>query len=222
MILLYRYVRKQVRGRKAQKEAEQGNEVNVDDANPSQPANNAHSTPLASDSQTSQTQPTKAAATATPVTDNTIESGPKGWALWKPRLMLMGAVALPVFLETLDYTVVATAQTSIASVFNRLDLQSYIGTAYVLTSTVFLPIFASLADIFGRYWAMQLSVFFFIVGSAISTGANSMPTLLAGRGIAGIGAAGLLGVSVFMSLLVYHYLLLLLLLLPLWLYFTFY
>lgn len=138
--------------------------------------------------------------------------------------MLMGAVVLPVFLETLDYTVVATAQTSIASVFNRLDLQSYIGTAYVLTSTVFLPIFASLADVFGRYWAMQMSVFFFIVGSAISTGANSMPTLLAGRGIAGIGAAGLLGVSIFMSSLLYLYLLLLLLLLllPLWLYFTFY
>jgi hypothetical protein len=135
------------------------------------------------------------------------------WQIWKPRILLLVAVFLPVFLETLDYTgksltvmitatlsphchsaVVATSQSNIASVFNRLDLQSYIGTAYVLGSTVFLPLFASLADVYGRYWAMQSSVVFFIIGSAISTGANSMTTLLVGRGIAGIGAAGLLTV----------------------------
>jgi MFS family permease len=90
---------------------------------------------------------------------------------------------------------VATSQTNIASNFDRLDLQSYIGTAYVLGSTVFIPIFASLADIFGRYWGMQASVFVFLVGSAMSTGASSMTVLLVGRGIAGIGAAGLLAVS---------------------------
>jgi MFS family permease len=109
--------------------------------------------------------------------------------------------------------VVATAQTEIASMFGRLDIQSYIGTcrsasvylsqpdyifpAYVLTSTVFLPVFASIADIFGRYWAMQIGVICFMVGSAISTGANSMPVLLIGRGVAGIGAAALLTVRRF-------------------------
>ncbi|CCA75864.1 related to putative multidrug transporter [Serendipita indica DSM 11827] len=116
------------------------------------------------------------------------------WEEWKPRLILMSAIILPVFLETLDYTVVATSQTNIASIFNRLDLQSYIGTAYVLGSTVFLPISASIADVWGRYWAMQAFVFFFLIGSAICTGASSMPVLLVGRGISGIGAAGLLAI----------------------------
>ncbi|KAI0342108.1 MFS general substrate transporter [Trametopsis cervina] len=110
------------------------------------------------------------------------------------QVLLMAALAIPVFLETIDYTVVATAQVHIASIFNRLDLQSYIGTIYLLTSTVFLPPFASMADIFGRHWALQLSLVFFAVGSAISTGANNMPTMLAGRGVAGVGAAGLLSV----------------------------
>lgn len=138
-----------------------------------------------------------------PIIDNNVETGvnnegppqePKrsSWQIWKPRVLLISAVFLPVFLETLDYTVVATSQSNIASVFNRLDLQSYIGTAYVLGSTVFLPLFASLADVYGRYWAMQASVVFFLVGSAICTGAGSMPALLIGRGISGIGAAGLL------------------------------
>ncbi|KAK7472826.1 hypothetical protein VKT23_000933 [Stygiomarasmius scandens] len=113
---------------------------------------------------------------------------------WGWRLKLAVALAIPIFFETLDYTVVATAQTLIASVFSRLDLQSYIGTAYLLTSTVFLPFFASVADIYGRHPALQISLVFFIFGSALSTGAQNIETMLAGRGIAGVGAAGLLTV----------------------------
>ncbi|KAL0068542.1 hypothetical protein AAF712_004256 [Marasmius tenuissimus] len=118
---------------------------------------------------------------------------------WKFLAKLTLSLAVPIFLETLDYTetpqlVVATAQTNIASAFDRLDLQSYIGTLYLLTSTVFLPLFASVADIYGRHFAMQSSLVFFIFGSALSTGAKNMEMMLAGRAIAGIGAAGLLTV----------------------------
>ncbi|KAK7019671.1 hypothetical protein VNI00_018016 [Paramarasmius palmivorus] len=113
---------------------------------------------------------------------------------WWFRVKLALALAIPIFLETLDYTVVATAQTEIASAFHRLDLQSYIGTLYLLTSTVFLPLFASVADIYGRHFAIQTSLIFFIIGSALSTGAQNMEMMLSGRAIAGIGAAGLLTV----------------------------
>ena len=74
---------------------------------------------------------------------------------------------------------------------------SYVGTLYLLTSTVFLPLFASLADVWGRHWALQLSLAFFMVGSAISTGSHNMPTMLVGRGIAGIGSAGMMAVRIF-------------------------
>ncbi|KAF7421272.1 hypothetical protein PC9H_011794 [Pleurotus ostreatus] len=111
---------------------------------------------------------------------------------WRWLLTLSVCLAVPVLLETLDYTVVATAQPHIASAFNRLDLQSYIGTVYLLTSTAFLPLFASLSDVFGRHFALQLSLFIFMIGSAISTGALNIETMLAGRAVAGVGAAGLL------------------------------
>ena len=78
--------------------------------------------------------------------------------------------------------------------FSQLFTSSYIGTSYLLASTVFLPFFASIADIYGRHFGLQLSLLFFLIGSAISTGAMNMPMILAGRGIAGIGAAGLLTV----------------------------
>ncbi|KAI0047779.1 MFS general substrate transporter, partial [Auriscalpium vulgare] len=108
------------------------------------------------------------------------------------KLTLLVSLAIPVYLETLDYTVVATAQPHIASVFNRLDLQSYIGTIYLLTSTVFLPFFGSLSDVYGRHFALQVALLFFLIGSALCTGAQNMPMLLAGRGISGIGAGGIL------------------------------
>ncbi|KAG8852017.1 hypothetical protein FRB96_008935 [Tulasnella sp. 330] len=102
---------------------------------------------------------------------------------------------LPTFLETLDYTVVATAQPRIASSFNRLDLQSWIGTSYILTSTIFIPVFGSLSDSLGRHDAVQVGLAFFVVGSAICTGAQSLSMLLVGRGISGIGAAGIISVA---------------------------
>lgn len=121
------------------------------------------------------------------------KSNVKDGGFWKKfDWWLMCALAIPVILETLDYTVVATAQPRIASVFNAFNLQSYIGTSYLLASTVFLPFFASIADIYGRHFGLQLSLLFFLVGSTFSTGAVNMTMLLVGRGIAGIGAAGLL------------------------------
>ncbi|KIO19823.1 hypothetical protein M407DRAFT_222140 [Tulasnella calospora MUT 4182] len=119
---------------------------------------------------------------------------PQGYGVWNIRIRLMLCLLLPTYLETLDYTVVATAQPHIASNFNKLDLQSWIGTSYVLTSTVFLPIYGSIADILGRHWALQCALVVFLIGSAICTAAQDMPMLLAGRGIAGIGAAGLVSV----------------------------
>lgn len=70
---------------------------------------------------------------------------------------------------------------------------------------MFLPLFASFADVFDRHWTLQISLLFFMVGSAISTGSMNMPTMLAGRGVAGIGAAGLLAVRPYRQIILsYH------------------
>ncbi|KAF8334317.1 major facilitator superfamily domain-containing protein [Cantharellus anzutake] len=116
------------------------------------------------------------------------------WNRWRLQIKLLIALLFPILLEALDYTVVASAQPRIASSFNRLDLQSWIGTSYILTSTSFLPVFANLMNIFGRYAVIQLALSIFAIGSALSTAAQNMPMLLAGRGISGVGAAALLTV----------------------------
>ena len=54
-----------------------------------------------------------------------------------------------------------------------------------------------IADVYGRHPAIQSALFLFFVGSALSTGAANIPMLLVGRGISGIGVAGLLTVSLY-------------------------
>ncbi|KAF8306383.1 MFS general substrate transporter, partial [Clavulina sp. PMI_390] len=114
------------------------------------------------------------------------------WQRSQFEIKLIMALALPVFVETLDYTVVASAQGQIASAFGRLDLETWVGTSYVLTSTAFLPLCSNIADILGRHATLQFGFVMFFLGSVISTAAQNMATVLAGRGIAGIGAAFLL------------------------------
>jgi MFS family permease len=72
---------------------------------------------------------------------------------------------------------------------------SLVISVYLLSSTVFLPLFASLADVFGRSSGLP-SLISFLIGSAISTSAVNMGMMLVGRGIAGVGAAGLLTVRI--------------------------
>ncbi|KAI9569317.1 MFS general substrate transporter [Boletus coccyginus] len=88
---------------------------------------------------------------------------------WK----LMLALLFPMMLETLDYRGIPKSNISFTHT-------SYIGTSYLLAFTVFLPLFASIADIYGRHFGLQLSLLFFLVGSALSTGAVNMPMAAAG------------------------------------------
>ncbi|KAF8334319.1 major facilitator superfamily domain-containing protein [Cantharellus anzutake] len=113
------------------------------------------------------------------------------WKRWRLLIKMMIALLFPIFLETLDATVVASAQPQIASAFNSLDLESWVGTSYSATSTAFLLVFANLTNIFGRYATIQFALIVFAIGSALSTGAQNMPMLLAGRGISGVGTAAL-------------------------------
>lgn len=75
----------------------------------------------------------------------------------------------------------------IASSFNKLDDQSWIANAYILTNTAFLPAYGQVADIFGRHIVMQSAIFIFLVGSALCTAAQTWAMIIAGRAIAGVG-----------------------------------
>lgn len=106
-------------------------------------------------------------------------------------LVLIGLLLGVVFSE-LDQTVVSTALPTIIRDLHGLSLYGWVAGIYMLSITVFMPIFGKLADIYGRKKIYLGCVAFFMIGSIVCGLADSMTVLLLGRGIQGIGAGGLM------------------------------
>ncbi|KAF7357230.1 MFS domain-containing protein [Mycena sanguinolenta] len=117
---------------------------------------------------------------------------PKSRAFWLSFVALMFAV----FLAALDLTAVATALPTIADALNdtRGDY-IWVGSAYALSSTAFIPLSGNLADVFGRKSVMLASVAFFVVGSAVAGASQNMSMMIAARSIQGVGGGGILTLS---------------------------
>lgn len=98
---------------------------------------------------------------------------------------------LGMFLAALDQTIVATAIRTIGDDLQGLSIQAWATTAYLITSTITTPIYGKLGDIFGRKILFTWAILIFILGSLLSSFANSMYELAIFRAIQGLGAGGL-------------------------------
>src|SRR4029079_11709845 len=94
-----------------------------------------------------------------------------------------------------DQTIVATALPKIAQDLNGLDNLSWVVTAYLLSTTVTVPLYGKLGDLYGRRRMLVVSISIFLTGSALCGAAQSMGELIAFRALQGIGAGGLLPLS---------------------------
>ncbi|WP_248924065.1 MDR family MFS transporter [Paenibacillus hamazuiensis] len=106
-------------------------------------------------------------------------------------LILIGLLLGVIFSE-LDQTVVSTALPTIIRDLHGLSLYGWVAGIYMLSITMFMPIFGKLADLYGRKKIYLSCVALFMAGSVICGLADSMTVLLIGRGIQGIGAGGLM------------------------------
>ncbi|KZM26607.1 uncharacterized protein EKO05_0005504 [Ascochyta rabiei] len=106
---------------------------------------------------------------------------------WKFLLLLLPGF----YTASMDLTIVATAQPFIASHFQALNQLSWIGTAFTLTDTAFVPVFGQLADVFGRFAALELAVAIMSLGGVLCAAAPAWPVLVLGRALQGVGTAGM-------------------------------
>ncbi|MFE9093147.1 MFS transporter [Streptomyces sp. NPDC007264] len=107
------------------------------------------------------------------------------------RLVFTGLM-LALLLAALEQMIVATALPKIVGELHGLDRMSWAITAYLLTSTVGLPVYGKCGDLFGRKGVFQFAIAVFVVGSALAGRAQTMDQLIAFRAVQGIGAGGLL------------------------------
>ncbi|MGW4275592.1 MFS transporter [Streptomyces seoulensis] len=107
------------------------------------------------------------------------------------RLVFLGLM-LALLLAALDQMIVATALPKVVGELHGLDRMSWAITAYLLTSTVGLPVYGKLGDLIGRKGVFQFAILVFVVGSALAGRARTMDQMIAFRAVQGIGAGGLM------------------------------
>ena len=109
--------------------------------------------------------------------------------------LIFGALLLVLLLAALDQTIVSTALPTIVGELGGLDHLSWVVTAYLLTATVVGPLYGKLGDLFGRKIVLQAAIVIFLVGSALCGLSQSMAQLIAFRALQGLGAGGLIVVT---------------------------
>jgi EmrB/QacA subfamily drug resistance transporter len=116
------------------------------------------------------------------------------------RRLTLGALMIVFLLSALDQTVVSTAMPRIIAELNGLTLYSWVTTAYLLSSTVMVPIWGKLGDIYGRKPVLLSGIAVFLAGSWLSglsgefgplLGMSGMVQLIVFRALQGIGGGAL-------------------------------
>ncbi|MFG2475962.1 MFS transporter [Streptomyces fagopyri] len=125
------------------------------------------------------------------VSDATGPTGPDRLGPRQVRLVFLGLM-LALLLAALDQMIVATALPKIVGELHGLDRMSWAITAYLLTSTIGLPVYGKVGDLFGRKGVFQFAIALFVIGSALAGRAQTMDQLIAFRAVQGVGAGGLM------------------------------
>lgn len=101
--------------------------------------------------------------------------------------LLFSALLLVMLLSALDQTIVSTALPTIVGELGGLDKLSWVVTAYILSSTIAVPLYGKFGDLFGRKIVLQVAIGLFLVGSALCGLAQNMTQLVLMRGLQGLG-----------------------------------
>src|SRR5215831_13594965 len=108
----------------------------------------------------------------------------------RSRLLIYFSVLLAMLLSSLDQTVVATALPRIVTDLQGADRYVWVVTAYMLCSTVTIPVYGKLSDVYGRKVMLLIAVGLFMAGSSLSGLSQSMNQLIGFRALQGLGAGG--------------------------------
>jgi EmrB/QacA subfamily drug resistance transporter len=120
--------------------------------------------------------------------------GPSGISP-RARWAVMAAILLTLFLGALDQTVVGTALPRIVTDLNGNGLYSWVVTAYLLSSTVTVPVYGKFSDVFGRKPMLLVGVGLFLLGSWLSGFSQNMTELIIFRALQGLGAGAIFPIA---------------------------
>ena len=109
----------------------------------------------------------------------------EGLGRWQTIGVVAGTM-MALLLAALDQTIVGTAMPRIVAELNGLNYYSWVITAYLVASTVMVPIAGKLGDLFGRKPFLLAGMIGFVLASALCGQSHSMVELVAFRTVQGI------------------------------------
>jgi EmrB/QacA subfamily drug resistance transporter len=110
-------------------------------------------------------------------------------------LIVFSGLMLGMLVAALDQTIVATALPTIVGDLGGLNHLSWVITAYLLTSTISVPLYGKVSDIYSRKLVFQSAIVIFVAGSILAGLSQNMFELVFFRAIQGIGGGGLMAVA---------------------------
>ena len=110
-------------------------------------------------------------------------------------LTIYSGLMVTLLLAALDQTIVATALPRIVTDLGGLTQYSWVFTAYMLATTVTVPLYGRLGDVYGRRPLFLIAISLFLIGSALCGAAQGMTELVVFRAVQGVGAGGLIPLS---------------------------
>jgi EmrB/QacA subfamily drug resistance transporter len=113
----------------------------------------------------------------------------------RAKMEVLFAVMLGLFLGALDQTIVGPALPTIVTQLNGNELYVWAVTIYLLTSTISVPFWGKLSDLYGRKPMFIIGIVIFLIGSALSGLSQNMEQLILFRGLQGIGAGALFPIA---------------------------
>ena len=107
------------------------------------------------------------------------------------RVIVM-SMMLPVFLGSVDQSILASALPTIGRVFGNVTELPWVITSYLIAATALTPLYGKFADIHGRRASLLIALAIYMTGAFISAMSSSMLMLICGRVVQGMGGGGMI------------------------------
>ena len=113
----------------------------------------------------------------------------------RERRIIVMAMMMPVFMGSIDQSILASSLPTIGRVFGDLHDLPWVITSYLIASTALTPLYGKFADIHGRRASLMIALGIYMIGSLISASSTSLWMLIGGRVVQGCGGGGLVTTS---------------------------
>jgi len=116
--------------------------------------------------------------------------------LTKRRIwIIFAALIAGMLLSSLDQTIVSTAMPTIVGQLGGVENQVWVTTAYLLATTIVMPVYGKLGDVLGRRWLFLIAIALFTIASIGCAFAGDFWSFVVWRAIQGLGGGGLMILS---------------------------